>query len=1324
MGDATIVTDAERGDVLSLDGDGDYVNCGNPAALNFGTNDWSLSAWVKTAMTGTGDENKGTLIGNGGDGGGGHRYCMIVSEQQEGEVTLVIDDNGTGDTIGSQYNKKQARGDITKVNDDVWHHVLGVREGDRIRIYIDGVEEGSTGIGGADYDLQGTVQANVLLGAITKFSDSSIYKTLDGMIDDARIYNCALTEGNARFLAGVGDLVVPPVVVPPTYGPMIAHYELDGDATDSANNNDGTEQGGPSYVAGHIGDAISLDGGQDVKISNFNLIRDNDELSICMWLKPNDIGRRQFMWFTDESSGYSKVRCYMRNGEWRFRHGDGSSNREVRTSAAAEAGEWTHYAAVRRNGDKIYLYINGELRVSTSFGGPAGLQPNSWIGSEKGSRKFIGLIDDVRIYNIALSEENARHLAEVGDLIKPGYYGPLIAHYNFDEGSGDTAVDSSGNGLDGAINGAVYTTDTADGSASSLDFGGDGDHVVTLDAGPYLNYLDELSISLWIQSDLIDTDKGFFMGADSTSDRYGMRYDTTGGDGGGDDVAKYGVMTTGGNEEDESSQYLQTTQWQHLVLSWKSGDGITLYVNGVPDVPTSDKGPVTGVLTGYTRILVGKGGKDSAADAGWDGRVDDVRVYARALSEGEARYLAGVGDLVMPDLYLPMLGHWDAEGDADDKSGNENHGTPLGDATIVMDPEMGLVATFDGDGDAVDVGTGGTYDLFNFPGNFSIAAWVNLRSWGGCWGNVIVGKRGEGGVGWQLRRFGCDDRFSFTTRGMGNDDYPRSNLAPAMNQWYHLVAVRDCAEKRLYINGVLDSAAGVNWARVNPCPHNVYIGARANGGNTGPEAFFNGMIDDVRIYDYALDLGQVRNLAGYTPTPDIKDTWSGRAATTPALEWRAQGHDRSSKSMRVDYTGSGAVTRLEPWDDGKHPHGWNGDFSLGQAQTLTMWFKGSPENAPGKMFAQLTTVVPSGHTQRVVYDGDPEDLQDGTWQQWDITLLGLSTGKPFDPPLPGEEGLPITKIKDVGVGIIAAGGGTLYFDDLRLYPTRCVSKYGPAHDLNGDCVVDKGDLLFVAYEWLEEAETPVETEYNRVAYWDSRYRTNWAHEPTSVAMRDTLSAAGYTVVDADELKAWMDARIADGALSVVVLCRDNAPDTVVESYDASCTLRRYLDAGGKVVYYADIPLWDIGHANGSWTNLGGAGQGNILGIPADIRWDSWETSTITPLGAKWGLTQTWQSQRANNPAPAGLAVLATDSWGWATAYVKHYVPGDTYRGFVRIIDRGGPSPNFDDVMRVAEYIPYLTADTYEDDIVNFFDYADIINHFGEEALFPPPGEQL
>ncbi|HUU18663.1 MAG TPA: hypothetical protein VMW72_16055 [Sedimentisphaerales bacterium] len=204
------------------------------------------------------------------------------------------------------------------------------------------------------------------------------------------------------------------------------------------------------------------------------------------------------------------------------------------------------------------------------------------------------------------------------------------------------------------------------------------------------------------------------------------------------------------------------------------------------------------------------------------------------------------------------------------------------------------------------------------------------------------------------------------------------------------------------------------------------------------------------------------------------------------------------------------------------------------------------------------------------------------------------------------------------------------------------------------------------------------------AYWDGDYPTNWAGEPAPTDVRDALETAGYEILDAAQLKTWMDARIADGVSSVVVICPDIVPDTVVETNTADCTLRKYLDAGGKIVFYADIPFWNQGNQGGGMTNWGASGATGILGFnAASATWDSYNTVTITDEGAEWGLTETWGSQRPTSPDNVDI-VLATDDSGAAAAWVKHYVPGDIYGGFVRIRDTGG-IPNVDDLMRLAEY---------------------------------------
>jgi hypothetical protein len=239
----------------------------------------------------------------------------------------------------------------------------------------------------------------------------------------------------------------------------------------------------------------------------------------------------------------------------------------------------------------------------------------------------------------------------------------------------------------------------------------------------------------------------------------------------------------------------------------------------------------------------------------------------------------------------------------------------------------------------------------------------------------------------------------------------------------------------------------------------------------------------------------------------------------------------------------------------------------------------------------------------------------------------------------------------------------------------------------------------------------------RAAYWDERYPFAWGGD--GVAMRDGLAAAGYPVVNADELKTWMDARIADGKPSVVVFCLDIVPETVGETMDTNCTLRKYLDAGGKIVCYADWPFYYVGHPDGNRTTWGPDGASAILGFNASSGPnDSMEEVAITLTGSNWGITTTWQSQRPTSPTiTTDLTPLATISAGSAAAWVKHYVPGDAARGFVRLWDTSG-TPPVADVISVAESKGYLVADLSGDGTVDWVDVILMLGDWLDEELWP------
>jgi hypothetical protein len=165
------------GAALEFSGD-DYVDCGNQDMLNFGTNDWTITAWIKTTQL-----DRGTIFANGGDDSGGVRFTLATHEANADRLTLTTDDDST---------KVQALGS-TVVIDGQWHHVAGMRGGTTISVFVDGVLDGTNTVP-AGYNLSGTSQHDSLIGAITSHASNTLIKYYIGVIDDVRVYNSALSD--------------------------------------------------------------------------------------------------------------------------------------------------------------------------------------------------------------------------------------------------------------------------------------------------------------------------------------------------------------------------------------------------------------------------------------------------------------------------------------------------------------------------------------------------------------------------------------------------------------------------------------------------------------------------------------------------------------------------------------------------------------------------------------------------------------------------------------------------------------------------------------------------------------------------------------------------------------------------------------------------------------------------------------------------------------------------------------------------------------------------------------------------------------------------
>ncbi len=181
----------------------------------------------------------------------------------------------------------------------------------------------------------------------------------------------------------------------------------------------------------------------------------------------------------------------------------------------------------------------------------------------------------------------------------------------------------------------------------------------------------------------------------------------------------------------------------------------------------------------------------------------------------------------------------------------------------ILDNGTGL----DGDEDYINFGD---IDELEFgDSNFSISAWFykkGTHNWNesevGC--GMIASKYNwdDNSRQWFLRQ-NSNDTILFYTNPTGyqnNNESLNSTYGVCNDQWVHVVAVRNGPIKSLYINSVFDvngATAGVVTGKIA----NVHIGCIQDPSHR--YQFFNGIIDDVRIYDKALSADDINEIFEY-----------------------------------------------------------------------------------------------------------------------------------------------------------------------------------------------------------------------------------------------------------------------------------------------------------------------------------------------------------------------------------------------------------------------------------------------------------------------------
>ena len=263
-----------------------------------------------------------------------------------------------------------------------------------------------------------------------------------------------------------------------------------------------------------------------------------------------------------------------------------------------------------------------------------------------------------------------------------------------------------------------------------------------------------------------------------------------------------------------------------------------LVVNGDLTVKLSASDNTIRAVQGFPALLVGG---DLIVESG--GR---LVVEGLAIVQGKT-YLATDGAIVsVTGGLLIGQGLWETTSDG---SGNGHVGTLYGAPTFTTGRTAGGLA-FDGVDDYVDCGAGAGLDI---TGQITVAAWVNTNGVGNGQHNPLVTK----GDRTYALKHGPDSSISFFIYDpVAKWQVAEQSVSDTFNgQWHHLAGTYDGNDVKLYIDGVeQDSHPFVGT--INNLVFPLHIGHNAQ----ETDRFYDGTIDEVRIYSRALSPAEIQAL--------------------------------------------------------------------------------------------------------------------------------------------------------------------------------------------------------------------------------------------------------------------------------------------------------------------------------------------------------------------------------------------------------------------------------------------------------------------------------
>ncbi|QQS15466.1 MAG: LamG domain-containing protein [Candidatus Moraniibacteriota bacterium] len=547
------------------------------------------------------------------------------------------------------------------------------------------------------------------------------------------------------------------------------------------------------------------------------------------------------------------------------------------TLAISDPKAWHHIVFTdSSSGHVVYIdgspqalsYTSGSSSVDFFFDNVGGSQEYQ-IGRNS-SEEFGGLIDDVRIYNRAISASEVYQLyttgtAKVNAPTEDPLSQSLRGYWKLDTGSGTSATDSSGNGNTLAMTGSPGWV-TGNIGPYALDFSGSGQYLSIASPSSALDFADGASFTLtgWFNRDTFTSDHTILStksGQSTESDGYIAYID----DATGQLIIRFDENgTTEARTFTSSSTFTIATGWHNFALSWnESAPDAVLYIDGKPD--GSGSGTVFASMGNLSNTNAFYIGAETDAGNPFDGKLDDIRIYGYALSADQVKKIYNTTSPTQP-IDTSLVGHWTFDGaDVDSANGIVRDKSRSGNDGTFNTPYVSPAVGKSGQGISFD-GTGWEFiplasmrNLEMGTGDMTVNVWVRLVSSNAD--TYFVNKKDSGLESGEGYSFYYSNSLSSLVvligTGSAHTYYDTSTASLQDDQWHMVSYVVDRdAGISFYLDGTfldMDGTSVYNGTDITNASE--YPGLGYSDGNGDVVSY-----DDIRIYNRVLSSDEISNL--------------------------------------------------------------------------------------------------------------------------------------------------------------------------------------------------------------------------------------------------------------------------------------------------------------------------------------------------------------------------------------------------------------------------------------------------------------------------------